>query len=52
VTAIALDAAKLLAAAEADPRFGYTLMKRLFTLVTDRLQATRLQLMDLYGPRA
>jgi CRP/FNR family transcriptional regulator, cyclic AMP receptor protein len=52
VTAFALDAAKLLAAAEADPRFGYTLMKRLFTLLADRLQATRLQLMDLYGPRA
>jgi CRP-like cAMP-binding protein len=52
VTAIALDAGRLLTAAEADPRFGYTLMKRLFTLLTDRLQATRLQLMDLYGPRA
>jgi CRP-like cAMP-binding protein len=52
VTAIVLDSAKLLAAAEADPRFGYTLMKRLFSLLTDRLQATRLQLMDLYGPRA
>jgi CRP-like cAMP-binding protein len=52
VTAIALDAAKLRDAAEADPRFGYALMKRMFTLVVDRLQATRLQLMDLYGPRA
>ena len=52
VTAIALDAAKLREAAEADPRFGYALMKRLFVLVADRLQATRLQLMDLYGPRA
>jgi CRP-like cAMP-binding protein len=52
VTAIALDAAKLRDAAEADPRFGYALMKRMFTLVADRLQATRLQLMDLYGPRA
>jgi CRP-like cAMP-binding protein len=52
VTAIALDAARLRAAAEADCSFGYALLCRMFTLVTDRLQATRLQLMDLYGPRA
>lgn len=52
VRAVALDADKLRAAAESDPRFGYALVMRMFTLVVDRLQATRLQLMDLYGPRA
>lgn len=52
VRAVVLDAAKLREAAEADPRFGYALLMRMFVLVTDRLQATRLQLMDLYGPRA
>ena len=52
VTAIALDSAKLREAADADPRFGYALAKKMFFLVADRLQATRLQLMDLYGPRA
>jgi CRP/FNR family transcriptional regulator, cyclic AMP receptor protein len=51
-TAIALDAEKLRAAADADPKFGYVLVKKMFFLVADRLQATRLQLMDLYGPRA
>ncbi len=52
VTAIALDAKKLRDAADADCLFGYALLTRMFTLVSDRLQATRLQLMDLYGPRA
>lgn len=52
VRAVVLDAARLRAAAESDPRFGYALLMRMFVLVTDRLQATRLQLMDLYGPRA
>jgi CRP-like cAMP-binding protein len=52
VTAVALDSAKLREAADADPRFGYALAKKMFFLVADRLQATRLQLMDLYGPRA
>lgn len=52
VRAVALDADRLRAAAEADPRFGYALLMKIFVLVTDRLQATRLQLMDLYGPRA
>jgi len=52
VTAVALDAAKLREAADAEPRFGYALTKKMFFLVADRLQATRLQLMDLYGPRA
>ncbi|HEX5631177.1 MAG TPA: cyclic nucleotide-binding domain-containing protein [Acidimicrobiia bacterium] len=52
VTAVALDAKKLRVAAESDCTFGYALLTRMFTLVSDRLQATRLQLMDLYGPRA
>lgn len=51
-TAVALDAERLRAAADADHHFGYALVKKMFVLVADRLQATRLQLMDLYGPRA
>jgi len=34
---------------EDDPRFGYLLMRKFSALVMDRLQATRLRLLDLYG---
>ncbi|MEQ8766108.1 MAG: cyclic nucleotide-binding domain-containing protein [Planctomycetota bacterium] len=32
-----------------DPRLGYRLMKRFAQVILQRLQATRLQLLDLYG---
>ena len=35
--------------AEADPDFGYALMKRVASIMLERLQATRLRLLDLYG---
>lgn len=35
--------------AEKDPRFGYLLMKRFAQIMTERLQATRMQLLDVYG---
>ncbi|MDW6057415.1 cyclic nucleotide-binding domain-containing protein [Streptomyces sp. FXJ1.4098] len=33
-----------------DPAFGYELMLRCAALIADRLQATRLRLLDLYAP--
>jgi CRP/FNR family transcriptional regulator, cyclic AMP receptor protein len=49
VGAIAVDGACLRAKAEEDPALGYTLMKRVVVLLVDRLQMTRLRLLDLYG---
>jgi len=37
---------------ETDPRLGYELMKRLAHVFTQRLEATRLQLLDVYGRRS
>jgi CRP/FNR family transcriptional regulator, cyclic AMP receptor protein len=47
--AVAVDAACLREKCESDPRFGYELLKRLSQAIVDRLQATRLQLVDMYG---
>lgn len=47
--AIAFDAKCLRAKCDADPRLGYELMKRFARLVHERLESTRLQLLDLYG---
>lgn len=47
--AIAVDAACLRAKCDDDPELGYEMFKRFAGLVRDRLQATRLQLLDLYG---
>jgi CRP/FNR family transcriptional regulator, cyclic AMP receptor protein len=46
---IAVDAVCLRDKAEADPRFGYELMKRFASTMVERLQATQLRLVDLYG---
>ncbi len=51
VRAVTLDAARLRAAMADDPVFGHALLSRLLEAITDRLQATRLQLLDVYGPR-
>jgi len=51
VGAIAVDATCLRAKADADPVFGYALMQRVGAVVLERLQATRLRLLDLYGHR-
>jgi CRP/FNR family transcriptional regulator, cyclic AMP receptor protein len=45
--ALALDAAKLRALCDADPRLGYALTRRLLQAVSERLKATRDQLLDL-----
>jgi CRP/FNR family cyclic AMP-dependent transcriptional regulator len=49
VGVIAVDARCLRAKADADPAFGYVLMQRLSEVMLDRLQATQLRLLDLYG---
>jgi CRP-like cAMP-binding protein len=47
--AIAFDGACLRGKAERDPVLGYELMKRVARVFTQRLTATRLQLLDMYG---
>lgn len=48
VKALAFDAAALRALCDAEPALGYTLMRRLLEVVAERLQATRLQVLDMY----
>ena len=48
--AVAMDGACLRRKAEEDLRLGYELMRRFAQIIVERLQATRLQLLDLYGP--
>ena len=50
-SAIAFDGACLRGKCEADHELGYQLMRRFAAVLTDRLQATRLQLLDVYGGR-
>ena len=52
VDALAFEGGELLAACNEDTTFGYTLMSRLLAVVAERLQATRLQLLDTYSPIA
>ncbi len=47
--AISLDAKCLRTKCEADPALGYELLKRFARIMEQRLEATRLQLMDLYA---
>jgi len=49
VHAIEMDGTCLRAKCDTDPRLGYDLMKRFALLASQRLQATRLQIMDVYG---
>ncbi len=51
-SAIAVDAACLRGKCDDDPELGYEMLKRFAVLVRDRLQSTRLQLLDLYGTHA
>ena len=47
--AIAFDGACLRGKCEADHELGYVLMQRFAQIILDRLQSTRLQLLDVYG---
>jgi CRP/FNR family cyclic AMP-dependent transcriptional regulator len=49
VGAIAVDAACLRDACEKDHEFGYALMMRFVPVMIGRLQATRFQILDVYG---
>lgn len=49
VRAVALDGVCLRGKCAEDPRLGFDLMQRFAHLATRRLQATRLQLLDVYG---
>ena len=50
--ALAFDGPQLLDACRADPAFGFAFMYRMLGVVSERLQATRLQLHDMYSIRA
>lgn len=45
---IAFDAQKIRAGCERDVALGYALLSRFLNIVVERLQATRMQLLDLY----
>jgi hypothetical protein len=49
--AIGIDAACLRGKCEADHDLGYELMKRFLPILVQRLHATRLQILDVYGKR-
>jgi len=50
--AVSFDGACLRKKCDADPAFGYELMKRFAVVIARRLEATRLQLLDVYGKAA
>ncbi len=50
--AIAMDASCLRQKCEADHDLGYEMMKRFMPVLIQRLQATRLQILDVYGTPA
>jgi CRP-like cAMP-binding protein len=46
--ALALDAARLRALCDGDPAFGYAVTRRILQVVSQRLKATRMQLLDVF----
>lgn len=50
VRALAFDGERLRAFCDEDPEFGFRFTRWMLTVVAQRLQATQLQLLDLYGP--
>jgi CRP-like cAMP-binding protein len=50
--AIAMDATCLRQKCESDHHLGYEMMKRFMPILIQRLQATRLQILDVYGTRS
>lgn len=52
VRAIAMDATCLRDKCEADHDLGYEMMKRFGSVIVQRLQTTRLQVLDVYGTPA
>lgn len=52
VTALAFDGYRLLERCREDHHFGYKIMHRLLGVVSERLQAARMQVLDMYSPVA
>src|SRR5271166_6660963 len=52
VSATALDGTCLRGKCEADAELGYQLLKRVTSVMYQRLQSSRVRLLDLYGPEA
>jgi CRP-like cAMP-binding protein len=52
VTTLAFEGEQLLATFKADPEFGMAFMLQLLGVVSERLRATRVQLLDMYSPVA
>jgi CRP-like cAMP-binding protein len=52
VKALAFEGEQLLASFKRDPEFGLAFMLRLMGVVSERLRATRVQLIDMYSPVA
>jgi CRP/FNR family transcriptional regulator, cyclic AMP receptor protein len=50
--AIAFDAASVRQRSQADPGFGYAVLQSFTPVIIERLQATRLRLLDLYATPA
>jgi CRP/FNR family transcriptional regulator, cyclic AMP receptor protein len=50
--ATSFDGACIRKKCEEDPRLGYELLKRFAQILGERLHATRLQILDVYGTRA
>lgn len=48
--ALVLDAEQFRDAMESNHELGYTILKRFVGVFADRLRASRLQLLDMYGP--
>ena len=51
-SAVAFDGACLRGKCDADPRLGYLLLQRVSTVMFQRLEASRVRLLDLYGVRS
>ncbi|WP_290647902.1 cyclic nucleotide-binding domain-containing protein [Aquisalimonas sp.] len=49
-TLLEFDAAAILARCEEDPAFGYAMMKRFSSLMSERLEAARRRMMDEWNP--
>jgi CRP/FNR family cyclic AMP-dependent transcriptional regulator len=51
-TAIEFEAPSVRRRCDADPAFGYAILRSFTPVITERLQTTRLRLLDLYATPA
>ncbi len=52
VEALVFEGSEVLEACKKDPEFGFNFMMRLLDVVSKRMQATRMQLVDMHSPVA